>query len=44
MKNGKGHTRTMRVVPGLDTGGVVTEATVAELAHLVELARRATSG
>ena len=43
VKNGRGR-RTMRVVPGLDTGGVVTERTVAELARLVELARRATSG
>lgn len=44
VKGGKGHSRPLRVVPGLDTGGVVTEATVAELAYLVELARRATSG
>ena len=46
VKNGKGHSRPLRVVPGLelDTGNVVTEATVAELACLVELARRATSG
>jgi hypothetical protein len=46
VKGGKGHSRPLRVVPGLelDTGSSVTEATVAELARLVALARRATSG
>lgn len=44
VKGGKGHSRPLRVVPGLDTGGVVTERTVAELCRLVQFAKRATSG
>lgn len=38
--------RALRVMPGLETetGNVVTERTVAELARLVELGRRASNG
>jgi hypothetical protein len=43
VKDGKGR-RTLRVVPGLETGNVVTERTVEELARLVELARRGFNG
>jgi hypothetical protein len=44
VKGGKGHSRPLRVVPGLDTGGTVNEATVLELARLVQFAKRACSG
>ena len=44
VKDGKGHMRRLRVVPGLDTGGTVNEATVLELARLVQFAKRSCSG